>query len=428
MLREYMAKVPKEIEARATELAKLIEEHRAHYHEKDAPVISDEAYDSLVEELKGVAVRYPELAELYRKVEGDVVGGTVSEAFSKVTHKVRQWSFDNVFSDEELCEWEARLKRFLEKEGIDEDAKLSYVSEHKIDGLKLILEYERGVFVRATTRGNGVVGEDVTHTARTIKDIPEKLKKPLTLIVVGEVWLGEDEFARINKEREKNSEPLFANPRNAAAGSVRQLDPNVTKERNLSFFTYDLDYIDGDAPETQWDELKLLKQVGFTTNPHAKLCKDINEVIDDYHYWVPKRTSEQYGMDGTVIKVNEVSLQNTLGYTAKAPRFGIAYKFPSEEATTVVEDIALQVGRTGVLTPVAHLRPVRIAGSTVSRATLHNEDQIKRLDVRVGDTVIIHKSGDIIPEILSVVTDLRPKMQKYINSQRRWLNAAAMGV
>jgi DNA ligase (NAD+) len=277
-----------------------------------------------------------------------------------------------------------------------------------------VLEYVDGVLVRGATRGDGVVGEDVTHTARMIDDVPQKLKKPVSLIVVGEVWLSETEFARINAEREKAGEALFANPRNAAAGSVRQLDPEVTKKRKLSFFAYDIDYLDegtwkDGTPDTQMGELALLKVLGFTTNPHAKLCKTLGEAIEDYRTWVPKKNAMGYGMDGTVLKVNSVAQQKLLGYTAKSPRFGIAYKFPSEEATTVVEDIVLQVGRTGVLTPVAHLRPVRIAGSTVSRATLHNEDQIKRLDVRVGDTVIIHKSGDVIPEILSVMLPLRPK-------------------
>lgn len=398
---------------RAKELARLISYHQGLYHEKDAPEISDEAYDSLVRELRSITEEYPELRELYQKT--DVVGGKPGEAFRKVKHRVAQWSFDNVFSDAELRSWEERLYRFLEKEGIRE--KVSYVSEHKIDGLKVVLEYVEGKLTRATTRGDGVVGEDITHTAITIKDIPKKLESPVTLVAVGEAWLSRDEFDRINREREKLGEPLFANPRNAAAGSVRQLDPEVTKKRKLSFFTYDIDYIDeatlrGKKPEAQEEELTLLAKLGFTTNPYAKHCKNLDEVIAEYHRWVPKKSAMPYGMDGTVVKVNEVKYQEALGYTAKAPRFGIAYKFPAEEATTVIEDIVLQVGRTGVLTPVAHLRPVLIAGSTVSRATLHNEDQIERLDVRIGDTVILRKAGDVIPEILGVVPTLRPKGAK----------------
>ncbi len=405
--------VPKNVKERAETLASLIAHHQAQYHEKDAPEISDEAYDSLVSELLTLRAQYPTLKEKYRVA--DTVGGRPQDAFQKVKHRVRQWSFDNVFSDDELREWEARLFRVLEKEG-STAKKVSYVCEHKIDGLKVVLEYRAGLLVRASTRGDGVTGEDITHTARMVRDIPQTLKSPVTLIAVGEAWLSTNEFLRINEERTKSGEPLFANPRNAAAGSLRQLDPRVTQERKLSFFAYDIDYIDEKSiqkiPETQFDELILLKKIGFVTNPHAKLCTSLEEVIREYREWVPRKHSMPYGMDGVVVKVNEVTLQGVLGYTAKSPRFGIAYKFPSEEATTVVEDIVLQVGRTGVLTPVAHLRPVLIAGSTVSRATLHNEDQIKRLDIRIGDTVILQKAGDVIPEILSVVLPLRPKNAK----------------
>ncbi len=402
-----------EISKRAKELARIIAEHQVHYHEKDAPQISDEAYDSLVRELEAIGKKFPSLNEYYKQIER--VGAGVSNAFTKVTHKVEQWSFDNVFSHDELRAWEGRLYRYLEKQDIHK--KVTYVSEHKIDGLKIILEYTKGKLVRATTRGDGVVGEDVTHNARVIRDIPKKLTEEVTLIAVGEAWLGEEVFKEINRERAQNNESLFANPRNAAAGSIRQLDAEVVKKRKLSFFAYDIDYLDEatyakGAPDTQWGELALLKKLGFVTNPHAVLCKNLDEAIHEYERWVPKKHAMSYGMDGTVLKVNEVVFQKALGYTAKSPRFGIAYKFPSEEATTVVEDIQLQVGRTGVLTPVAHLRPVRIAGSTVSRATLHNEDQIKRLDVRVGDTVILQKAGDVIPEIVSVVSALRPSSAK----------------
>jgi len=409
-----MKQIPKEVKKRATLLGRLIARHQSLYHEKDAPEISDEAYDSLVAELRAIEEQYPVLKG--DDSPSEAVGGKVDEAFQKVTHTVRQWSFDNVFSHEELHDWEDRLIRFLEKEGV-KTLQCAYVAEHKIDGLKVVLEYTGGNLMRATTRGNGVIGEDITHTARTIRDIPKMLKEPVSLIVVGEAWLSGDEFKRINTEREKLEEPVFANPRNAAAGSLRQLDSEITRKRKLSFFTYDIDFIDGETmngtvPQTQYEELTLLKTLGFTVNPHSVLCKNIEEVITYYEKWSPKKHSMNYGMDGVVVKVNDIALQKAVGYTSKAPRFGIAYKFPSEEATTVVEDIQLQVGRTGVLTPVAHLRPVRIAGSTVSRATLHNEDQIKRLDVRVGDTVVLQKAGDIIPEILSVVLSLRPKQAK----------------
>ncbi len=409
-----MKEVPKIAQNRAKELARLIAYHAKLYHEKDAPEVSDEVYDSFVEESLRLTKKYPKLKSEFAVT--DKVGGRPQDAFKKVKHKVEQWSFDNVFGDAELIEWEERLYRFLEKQGF-KNAKATYVSEHKIDGLKIILEYTKGVLARATTRGDGVVGEDVTHTARMIADIPHTLKLPVSLIAIGEAWLSHDEFVRINAKRTKAGEQLFANPRNAAAGSVRQLDPQVTKSRKLSFFTYDIDFIDtttlqGIAPMTQADELVLLKKLGFTTNSHAQMCRSIEEVRHEYKKWAPKKTSMPYGMDGTVIKVNEIAFQNALGYTAKSPRFGVAYKFPAEEAMTVVEDIVLQIGRTGVLTPVAHLRPVRIAGSVVSRATLHNEDQITRLDLRVGDTVIMQKAGDVIPEILSVVLPLRPKTAK----------------
>lgn len=407
------AHISADTRARARELQQLIAHHQALYHEQDAPEISDEAYDSLIEELKGLEDTYPELKTKDSPTEA--VGGRADEAFTKVRHRVRQWSFDNVFSHDELRAWEERLRRVLEKEG-RAVSQIAYVAEHKIDGLKVILEYEKGVLVRATTRGDGVVGEDVTHAARVVRDIPKVLKKPVSLIAVGEAWLSETDFKRINAERAALGEPLFANPRNTAAGSLRQLDPEVTRSRGLSFFTYDIDYFDeseGEArPTTQLAELELLSGLGFTVNEHFLCAKNLDEVIAYYEKWTPKRHAMPYGIDGVVVKVNEVSLQELLGYTAKAPRFGIAYKFPAEQATTVVEDIVLQVGRTGVLTPVAHLRPVRIAGSVVSRATLHNEDQIKRLDVRVGDTIIMQKAGDVIPEILSVVKELRPKGAK----------------
>jgi DNA ligase (NAD+) len=257
----------------------------------------------------------------------------------------------------------------------------------------------------------------VTHTAETISTLPKELLHKVSLICVGEVWLSEKDFARINEERTAAGEALFANPRNAAAGSLRQLDPEVSRRRNLSLTVYDLDLLDIHetkltVPKTQWEELQFLKTLGLPVDKNSKQCKSLTEIQDFYDDWKERRDSLPHGIDGVVIKVNEVVLQKVLGYTAKAPRFGVAYKFPAVEATTVVEDIQLQVGRTGVITPVAHLRPVRIDGSTVSRATLHNEDNIKRLDARVGDTIIIRKAGDIIPEIISVILTLRPAKTK----------------
>lgn len=402
---------------RLEQLRKTVALHREKYHTADNPEISDEAYDALLEELQ----------TLEEKIEGTqteaaVVGGDVSNAFSKVTHKVRQWSFDNIFGEDELIEWDARVKKQLLESDTAID-NLEYITEHKIDGLKLVIEYKNGELVRAATRGNGQVGEDVTHTAKTIQSLPKKLTESITMICVGEVWLSEKEFTRINKERDKLEQPQFANPRNAAAGSLRQLDPTVAASRNLSLTVYDLDFYDSkneiETPISQWEELQLLKYLGLPTNEHTKICKNTEEVQSFYNTWADKHDSLPYGVDGVVLKVNLVSMQRVLGYTAKAPRFGVAFKFPATEATTVVEDIVLQVGRTGVVTPVAHLRPVRIDGSTVSRATLHNEDNIKRLDVRIGDTVILRKAGDIIPEIVSVIDSLRPeKIKPYVFPKR----------
>jgi len=396
-------------------LRKLVEYHQDKYHTEDAPEISDEAYDALLREL----------SSLEEKVEGkksavtEKVAPAPSMAFTKVKHIVRQWSFDNVFSESELEEWEQKLFRYLRKQG-EEVSKISYVAEHKIDGLKIVLEYREGKLFRALTRGDGVTGEDVTHTAKTIKTLPLTLPQAVDLICVGEVWMGQKEFNKLNVERGKAQESLFANPRNAAAGSLRQLDPEVAKKRNLSLFVYDVDLFEGKQtklaiPTSQWEELKLLKSLGLPVNKHARVCKTISEVEKYYQEWKENHLELPYGVDGVVIKANEVSLQKVAGYTAKAPRFGIAYKFPAVETTTVVEGIELQVGRTGVVTPVAHLKPVLIDGSTVARATLHNEDQINRLDIRVGDTVIIRKAGDVIPEVMQVLKELRPKKtQTYV--------------
>jgi DNA ligase (NAD+) len=395
---------------RLDKLRELVAYHQKRYHEDDAPEISDEAYDSLALELRsleGVGEEGDSIA--------NQIGGSPSEAFAKVKHQVRQWSLNNVFDRKELREWEEQIKRRLADEDIT--ASFTYDVEHKLDGLKLVLTYEKGKFIKAATRGNGLVGEDVTHTARTIADVPVSLPEAVSLTCVGEVWLSETEFRRINKEREKAELPLFANPRNAAAGSLRQIDPKVTASRNLSIIIYDLDSLDVagttlKVPATQQEELSLLSSLRFPIGQHAVLAANLNEVEAYYDRWQKRRTSLPYGVDGIVVKVNEIATQKRLGYTAKAPRFAVAFKFPAEQATTIVHGIELQVGRTGVITPVAHLEPTRIAGSVVSRATLHNEDQIKRLDIRVGDTVILQKAGDVIPEIVSVVMELRPGKTK----------------
>jgi len=390
---------------RIARLRDELDRHRHLYHVLDAPEISDEAYDSLFHELVRLEGEFPE----FRSATSPTirVGGEPLSRFEKVRHAHRQWSFDDIFDDAELRAWDERTRKALRKSGIDDDP--SYCCELKIDGLKIILTYEDGVLVRGATRGDGAVGEDITANLRTIQSIPLTLSRPLSVTVVGEAWLAKPELDRINAEREALGEAPFANVRNAAAGSLRQLDPSVVARRRLDSFIYDIDDIGSGAerPDTQSGELSLLRELGFKVNAEHRLLGTLAEIRTFYGYWSEHRDALPYALDGIVIKLDPIRMQEALGYTAKAPRFAIAYKFPAEEAATVVEDIAIQVGRTGVLTPVAHLRPVRVAGSVVSRATLHNADEIARLGVRIGDTVIIRKAGDIIPEIVRVVESLR---------------------
>lgn len=420
-------KIPSFARERAKKLRELLAYHAHRYHALDAPEISDEAYDALYRELVAFEEKYPTLATPDSPTQR--VGGVPVAKFAKVRHVVPQWSFDNVFTPEEFGEFHKRVVKGLATQTAEVSTRhraevssqqFAYVCELKIDGFKIVLTYEKGVLVQAATRGDGEVGENVTENIRTIRSVPLRLTSPLDIIVEGEIWLPKDEFARINRERAKAGEPLFANPRNAAAGTVRQLDPKKVAERRLANFAYDIARMQttnnkqqyAKMPKTQWEELELLKSLGFNVNLHARLCKTPEEVVRYWKEWQGKRDKEGYLIDGIVIKVDDVAAQYALGYTAKAPRYGVAFKFPAEEATTVVEGIQLQIGRTGVVTPVAHLRPVLVAGSTVSRATLHNEDQIKRLDVRVGDTVILHKAGDVIPEVVRVLTEIRPKSAK----------------
>ena len=404
--------IPAQVRERLNKLKETIERHRRLYHTLDRPEISDEAYDSLMAELQTLEERYPSL----RTIDSPTlrVGGDPLKAFAKVTHVVPQWSFDDVFDLAELEQWQNKVRNFMTKAGVG-DRPLRYCCELKIDGLKVVLTYQSGLLSQAATRGDGTVGEDVTGNVRTIRSIPLKLKQPLDLVAVGEVWLGLEELERVNQARAKEGEPLYANTRNLAAGSLRQLDPKITAERRLDSFVYDLERADNTAaqqPSSQAEELALLGELGFQTNPHFKICQNLAEVQAFYEYWTKHRADLPYQLDGIVIKVNDRRIQEALGYTGKSPRWGVAYKFPAEQVTTVLEDIVFQVGRTGVITPVAVLRPVRVAGSVVSRATLHNEDEIKRLDVRLGDTVILQKAGDVIPDIVSVVRELRPAGSK----------------
>ena len=394
---------------RAEKLRDLLEKHRYLYHVLDKPEISDEAYDSLFKELETLEEEHPELITSDSPTQR--VGGEPLKEFSKVTHAKQQWSFDDVFDFDELKKWEEKVKNFMKKAGI-ENEKLEYCCELKIDGLKVIMTYEKGQLVQAATRGDGTVGEDVTHNIKTIQSVPLKLKESIDITAVGEIWLAKKNLKKINKEREKNGEAVYANTRNLAAGSLRQLDPKITASRQLDSFLYDIDEVKGKRPDSQHGEIRLLSTLGFKVNPFEKVCKSPEEIKKFYDEWTKKRHDLEYELDGIVIKVNSVKIQETLGYTGKSPRWGVAYKFPAEQVTTILEDIVLQIGRTGVITPVAHLKPVLVAGSVVSRATLHNEDEIKRLDVRLGDTVILQKAGDVIPDIVSVVQELRPKDSK----------------
>jgi DNA ligase (NAD+) len=401
-------KASAEARTRLEKLKATIEKHRRLYHTLDKPEISDEAYDSLVKELEALEAQYPELRSPDSPTQR--VGAEPLKEFKKVRHAVEQWSFDDVFDEEELRKWDARVKSFMAKSGVGAE-KLEYCSELKIDGLKIILTYEKGKLVQAATRGDGSVGEDVTQNVRTISSVPHALSKPVDLIAVGEAWMSTKDLERINTERSKEGKPLYANTRNLAAGSLRQLDPAITASRTLDTFIYDIERV-ADLPPTQEGELVLLEKLGFSVNPHREVFDSIDGVQTFYREWTNKRHSLPYQLDGIVIKVNSRRIQEALGYTGKSPRWGVAYKFPAEQVTTVLEDIVFQVGRTGVVTPVAVMKPVLVAGSTVSRATLHNEDEIKRLDVRIGDTVILQKSGDVIPDIVSVVQELRPKDSK----------------
>lgn len=410
-----MIKNKQQAKKRIEKLTKEIDRLRYLYHVKDDPSVDDVVYSSLMDELSNLENKFPELKSKNSPTQR--IGGKPLDEFKKVEHKVRQWSFSDVFDLKELQKWEEKIIRMIEKYSDIVNEKLEYCCEIKIDGLKVILTYENGELITAATRGDGFVGEDVTHNVKTIQSVPLQLNKKIDLVVVGEVWLPESQLNKINEDRLKRSEVPFANSRNAAAGSIRQLDPKIVANRGLSTFIYDIDYLKSEDenikfPKTQMDELNLLKKLGFKVNSHYKLCKSIQEIEDFYKSWIDQRDKQEYGIDGLVIKINSKKIQDKLGYTGKSPRWGTAYKFPAERTTTVVENILVQVGRTGVLTPVAHLRPVQVAGSTVSRATLHNEDEIKRLGLKIGDTVVIQKAGDIIPEVIEVLINLREGKEK----------------
>lgn len=398
--------------ATARQIEKLRDEIRRHeelYYVNDSPEISDREYDQLMENLQKLEGEHPELITPDSPTQR--VGGRPADGFAEVVHTRQMLSLDNSYNIDELRAFDDRCRRLAE------GRPLEYVAELKIDGLSLSLQYEGGVLTRGVTRGDGRIGEEVTQNARTIRSIPLRLRTEAKKIesaleVRGEAFIPRDVFERTNAEREEAGEPRFANPRNAAAGAIRQLDSRLVAKRKLDMFAYDL-LVGGRKPfPTHWEALDWLEKAGFRVNPHRKLCETIDIVIDFANEKEALRDDLGYEIDGLVVKVNSTTLHDEFGATQKAPRWAIAYKYPARQASTKVLDIVVQVGRTGALTPVANLEPVFLAGTTVSRATLHNEDEIKRLGLMIGDWVMIEKSGEIIPKVLSVVTSKRTGAEK----------------
>lgn len=390
------------VKKRLKELRNLINYHDYRYYVLDSPEISDAEYDELMRKLIAIEGAHPELVTPDSPTQR--VGAPPAEGFLPVRHRSRMLSLADAFSFDELSAFFERVGRALPGEEVD------YVCELKIDGTAISLNYEDGLLTRGATRGDGETGEDITSNIKTIRSIPLRLrleKPPAFMEVRGEAYFSKEQFEEINKERSKEGLPLFANPRNAAAGSLRQLDPNITARRELDSIFYSLGYVPGISFRTHWEVLQFLKKAGFKISKYAERTEDSQKVFDFCSRWQERRDTLPYEIDGVVIKVNSLDQQARLGATSKSPRWAIAYKFPAEQRTTKIVDITVNVGRTGAVTPVAILEPVRVAGSTVSRATLHNEDEMRRKDVRIGDTVVVQKAGDVIPEVVAPVTSKR---------------------
>lgn len=415
------AEAPKEAKNRVKKLRAEIARLQDLYHIKDDPEVTDAVYDSLNRELKEILKEYPEFFDPNAPEER--VGGKPLEKFEKVKHKVRMLSLNDAFSFDELEDWEKRIQKLVPNKSFD------YFCEIKFDGLAVSLIYENGVFVRGATRGDGFVGEDVTENLKMINSIPLSLGSlrsdlknskrsdlfpPSVIEVRGEVLMRKDIFKKLNQKQEKEGKPMYANTRNVAAGSLRQLDPNLVKERKLDFFAYDMYIHEGEDNFTiHSEEHKYLKSLGFSVDSHEAICKNLKEAEDFINKFEKIRPDFAYGTDGIVISVDDLNIQETLGVVGKAPRYMAAFKYPAEKATTQVLDIKVNVGRTGVLTPLAIFKPTLVAGSTVSKATLHNFDQIERLGIKIGDTVVIEKAGDVIPKVVEVLTKLRSGKEKY---------------
>jgi DNA ligase (NAD+) len=396
----------KDAEREISRLTSLILYHDKRYYEADAPDVTDAEYDILKQRLEQLEKEFPQF--LNKNSPTQKVGGKAAEKFKKFQHVNPMLSLGNVFSDEDVTDFLDRIRRFL---SLDKTADIEIVAEPKIDGLACALHYKKGKLVTAATRGDGTTGEDVTANVATIKTIPQQLsgKFPDELEVRGEVYMETKDFQKMNKAREEEGEDVFANPRNAAAGSLRQLDPSITAKRPLKFLAYSLGRNDMVKTDTQWELRDLIRSWGFATNEPAKMCRTETDLIRNYAAMLEKRHDMPYEIDGLVYKVNRFDWQDRLGFVSRAPRWATAHKFPAELAQTVLEKITIQVGRTGVLTPVANLKPVNVAGVMVARATLHNEDEIARKDVREGDTVVLQRAGDVIPQILKVILEKRPK-------------------
>ena len=401
-----MSQIPKKILEEIEKLREEIEYHNYRYYILNDPVITDQEYDELMKRLIELEKKYPELVTPDSPTQR--VGGKVAEGFKKVRHSIRMLSLDNTYSEEELKKFDERIKRTLEIE------KVEYVVELKIDGFSVALRYKDGKFEQGITRGDGITGEDITENLKTVKSIPLRLREKINVEVRGEVYMSKDEFNRINQERMKKGLPLFANPRNAAAGTMRQFDSSVVARRNLDSFIYYVIDPESHGLKTQSETLEFLKSIGFKVNPNYIVTNELGEIIDYWNYWIENRKKLAYNIDGLVIKVNKIEYQKLLGETAKSPRWAIAFKFPAEQVRTKITGVTVQVGRTGVLTPVAELEPVQLGGTTVKRASLHNFDYIKAKDIKIGDTVLIEKAGEIIPQVVKSIKELRTGKEKGI--------------
>ncbi len=400
-----------EAKKRIEELKEITSYHAKRYYDDDDPEISDFEYDMLMLELRNLEKEYPDL--ITKDSLTQHVGGTVKEGFEKVEHEVPLQSLQDIFDFDELYAFDERVKKSLEVDN------LKYIVETKIDGLSVALEYKQGILVRGATRGNGLVGEDITENLKTIKHIPKKLKEPIDITVRGEVFIGKEEFEKMNQEREENEETLFANARNAAAGSLRQLDSKIAASRPLDIFIFNVQKSGSIEFTSHIEALRYLEKIGFNVNPVKEECNSIEEAIKAINKIGENREDLSFGIDGAVIKVDDLNFREVLGTNYKTPKWAIAYKYPPEQKATILKDIICQVGRTGAITPMAILEPVKVAGSTISKTTLHNEDFIKEKDLRIGDTVLIQKAGDVIPEVVCVIKEKRTGNEKIFEMPRK---------